>query len=202
MVRDVLKNAFSLPMSQAREHTGHTFTLPVICPDARHRCRRKALARRGACGEHRTRLLARYGPGLVIVHGGFPCIDQSFAIACRELGETAELCLADFSHLGDYRFQNRELLRRGAGLRLILHRSFAGRGEQRPGAAGDRGSGAALADRQRGGEAKAIGGRVSQRCRTLRPCSTRNDRPGLSQEFKPRRLSQENSRATVAILAT
>jgi hypothetical protein len=37
-----------------------------------------------------NRLLARYGPDLVIVHGGAAGIDQSFAVACRELGVTAE----------------------------------------------------------------------------------------------------------------
>lgn len=33
-----------------------------------------------------NRLLARYGPGLVIVHGGATGIDRSFAEACGELG--------------------------------------------------------------------------------------------------------------------
>jgi hypothetical protein len=46
-----------------------------------------------------TRLVARYGPGIVIVHGGAPGIDQSFTVACTELGVIEELCLADFSHV-------------------------------------------------------------------------------------------------------
>jgi hypothetical protein len=69
------------------------------------------------------RLIARYGPEVVIVHGGACGVDQSFAEACGELSVMAEVCLADFSHMGDYRFRNREMLRRGAGLCLIFHRS-------------------------------------------------------------------------------
>jgi hypothetical protein len=70
-----------------------------------------------------NRPLARYGPRLTIVQGGFPRIDQSLAVACREIGIGAGLCLAEFSHLGDYRYQNGELLRRGAHMCLIFHRS-------------------------------------------------------------------------------
>jgi hypothetical protein len=70
-----------------------------------------------------NRLLARYGPELVVVHGGAPGIDQSFAVACHELGVMAELCLPDFSHVGDHRLQDEQMLQRGAGLCLILYRS-------------------------------------------------------------------------------
>jgi YspA, cpYpsA-related SLOG family len=70
-----------------------------------------------------NRLLARYGPELVIVRGGAPGIDQSFAVACRELGVMAEVCLPDFSHVGDHRFQNEEMLRPGVRLCLIFHRA-------------------------------------------------------------------------------
>jgi hypothetical protein len=59
----------------------------------------------------------------VIVHGGAPCIDHSFSLACEELGIEVDLCLVDFSHVGDYGLQNREMLRRGAELCLICHRS-------------------------------------------------------------------------------
>jgi hypothetical protein len=69
-----------------------------------------------------NRLLARFGPAIVIIHSGYPGVDQSFAIACRQFGVTVELRLADFSHVGDYSCQNREFLRRGAELCLILHR--------------------------------------------------------------------------------
>ena len=37
-----------------------------------------------------NRLLLRYGPGLVIVHGGATGIDRSFAEACGELGVEQE----------------------------------------------------------------------------------------------------------------
>ena len=67
-----------------------------------------------------TRLLKRYGLGLVIVHGGDCGVDHSFALACAELGVEVDLYLADFSQLGDFRFKNREMIRRGAGLCLIL----------------------------------------------------------------------------------
>lgn len=38
----------------------------------------------------RNRLLLRYGPGLVIVHGGATGIDRSFAEACGDLGVEQE----------------------------------------------------------------------------------------------------------------
>jgi hypothetical protein len=46
-------------------------------------------------------LIAPYDPGLVIVHGGAAGIDQSFAVACWELGVTAEAHLADWRGLGN-----------------------------------------------------------------------------------------------------
>jgi hypothetical protein len=47
-----------------------------------------------------NRLLARYGPELIIVHGGAPGVDNAFATACRELGIVAEPHLADWKGLG------------------------------------------------------------------------------------------------------
>jgi YspA, cpYpsA-related SLOG family len=44
------------------------------------------------------RLIVRHGTDIVIVHGGAPGVDQSFAEACRDLGVETDLCLADFSH--------------------------------------------------------------------------------------------------------
>lgn len=70
-----------------------------------------------------NRLLTRYGPSIVIAHGGAPGIDHSFSLACEKLRVEVDLCLADFSHVGDHGFQNREMLRRGAELCLICHRS-------------------------------------------------------------------------------
>jgi hypothetical protein len=58
------------------------------------------------------RLLARYGPEIVIGLGGAPGVDHSFSKACRRLGITTDIYLADFVHLGDHGFSNRELLRR------------------------------------------------------------------------------------------
>ncbi len=68
-------------------------------------------------------LTARYGPDIVIAHGGAPGVDQSFSTACRHLGVKIDCYLADFSHLGDHRFRNREMLRAGTALCLIFHRS-------------------------------------------------------------------------------
>jgi hypothetical protein len=69
------------------------------------------------------RLIVRHGPDIVIVHGGAPAVDHSFAEACRALGVKADLCLADFSHLGDHRFSNRQMILKGARLCLIFHHS-------------------------------------------------------------------------------
>jgi hypothetical protein len=69
------------------------------------------------------RLIVRYGSEIVIAHSGRPGVDQSFALACRELGIASHYYPVDFSHLGDHRFQHREMLRPGAGLCVIFHRS-------------------------------------------------------------------------------
>jgi acetylglutamate kinase len=42
-----------------------------------------------------NRLLARYGPDLVIVHGGAAGVDNAFSKACEKLGVVAEPHLAD-----------------------------------------------------------------------------------------------------------
>jgi hypothetical protein len=67
------------------------------------------------------RLVARYGPDIVIGLGGAPGVDHAFSTACRNLGIAIDLYLADFSHLGDYRFNNCQLLRSGAELCIIVH---------------------------------------------------------------------------------
>jgi putative cell wall-binding protein len=41
-----------------------------------------------------NRLIARYGPDLVIVHGGAPGVVQAFHVACQTLGVTVEPHLA------------------------------------------------------------------------------------------------------------
>jgi YspA, cpYpsA-related SLOG family len=68
------------------------------------------------------RLTARYG-SVTIVYGGECGIDHSFSLACWELGVEMDCVLLDYARAGDRRFQNREMVRRGAGLCLIFHRS-------------------------------------------------------------------------------
>ncbi len=67
--------------------------------------------------------MLRYGPGLVIIYGGECGIDHSFSLACWKLGVEMECVLLDYAHAGDKRFQNREMIRRGAEMCLIFHRS-------------------------------------------------------------------------------
>jgi YspA, cpYpsA-related SLOG family len=74
-----------------------------------------------------NRLLARYGPDLVIVHGGAPGVDQSFHVACQTLGVTVEPHLADWRGLGYIAgpARNREMVQAGADLCVAVHRSLA-----------------------------------------------------------------------------
>jgi hypothetical protein len=51
-------------------------------------------------------------------------VDQSFSVACRALGVTIDYRPVDFAHVGDDRHKHREMLRPGAGLCVILHRSL------------------------------------------------------------------------------
>jgi hypothetical protein len=67
-------------------------------------------------------LLVKYGQGIIIIHGGFPAIDACVANACQENNCQHEPYLADFSHAGDYEYQNREMLSRDADMCVILHR--------------------------------------------------------------------------------
>jgi hypothetical protein len=73
-----------------------------------------------------NRLLARYGPHLVIVHGGAPGVDQSFHVAGRELGITVEPHLADWKGLGNVAgpARIREMVAAGADPCIALHRSI------------------------------------------------------------------------------
>jgi hypothetical protein len=68
------------------------------------------------------RLAKRYGT-VTIVYGGECGIDHSFSLACWKLGVEMDCVLLDYAHAGDRRFQNREMIRRGAGMCLIFHRS-------------------------------------------------------------------------------
>jgi YspA, cpYpsA-related SLOG family len=73
-----------------------------------------------------NRLLARYGPDLVVVHGGATGVDNAFAVACEELGITAEPHLADWKGLGNVAgpARSREMVQTGADLCLALHRTI------------------------------------------------------------------------------
>jgi hypothetical protein len=73
------------------------------------------------------RLIARHGPGITIIHGGAPGVDNSFASACRGLGTSTEPHLADWKGLGNIAgpARNKEMVDSGADLCIALHRSFA-----------------------------------------------------------------------------
>jgi hypothetical protein len=73
-----------------------------------------------------NRMLARFGPDLVVVHGGAPGVDHSFNVAGRELGITVEPHLADWNGLGNIAGPacNREMVQAGADLCLALHRTL------------------------------------------------------------------------------
>jgi hypothetical protein len=70
------------------------------------------------------RMVARYGPDIVIVRSDDTGVAESFATAARGQRIRIEEHVADFAHLGQeaIRFRNRELLRAGAHLCVILHR--------------------------------------------------------------------------------
>ena len=72
------------------------------------------------------RLVARYGPDIVIVHGGACGVDQAFAEACRHLVIKAEPHVADWKGLGNIAgpARNREMVQAGADLCVALHRSL------------------------------------------------------------------------------
>src|SRR6516164_9440455 len=73
------------------------------------------------------RLVARYGPGITIIHGGGAGIDSSFASACREMGISTEPHLADWKGLGNIAgpVRKKEMVDSGADMRIALHRSIA-----------------------------------------------------------------------------
>ena len=67
------------------------------------------------------RLVARYGPDIVIIHGNEPGVDSSFAAAAKEMGLTAEARVIDRRQTlhPTIGAKNRELLSGGAD---IVHR--------------------------------------------------------------------------------
>jgi hypothetical protein len=74
-----------------------------------------------------NRLLARYGPGMVIIHGGACGVDEAFAKACRKLGVVAEPHLADWKELGNVAgpARNRAMVRSSADMCIAVHGSLA-----------------------------------------------------------------------------
>jgi hypothetical protein len=74
-----------------------------------------------------VRLVARYGPEIVVVHGGATGVDESFDSACRGLGVKTEVhpvTGGDWERLGKKAgpLRNEEMVRAGAGLCVALHR--------------------------------------------------------------------------------
>jgi YspA, cpYpsA-related SLOG family len=74
-----------------------------------------------------NRLVARYGPNLVVIHGGACGVDQSFQVACETMGVAVEPHLADWKGLGNVAgpARNQEMVQAGADLCIALHRSLA-----------------------------------------------------------------------------
>ena len=57
------------------------------------------------------RLIARYGPGLVIAHLGRCGVDQSFSLACHALGTAIDYRPIEFGRVGDFAYEHREMFR-------------------------------------------------------------------------------------------
>jgi hypothetical protein len=74
-----------------------------------------------------NRLLARYGPDMVIIHGGACGVDEAFAKACRKLGVVAEPHLADSKALGNVAgpARTRATVGSGADMCIAVHGSLA-----------------------------------------------------------------------------
>jgi hypothetical protein len=96
--------------------------VPITCDRHRHR------HRHWRCDELAepivNPLLARSGADLIVVHGGMPCVDNAFAVACRTLAVVAEPHLANWIGLCNIAepTRNREMVEAGADQRIVLHR--------------------------------------------------------------------------------
>lgn len=73
-----------------------------------------------------TRLVARYGADLVVVHGGAAGVDTSFHLACQKHGVSLRPFQANRQALGKLAGQtrNREMVEAGADLCIALHRAI------------------------------------------------------------------------------
>lgn len=70
------------------------------------------------------RLVQRYGPDIVIVHGDATGVDESFATAAKGLGVSVEAHPAAWDRLGKRAgpIRNGEMVRAGADLCIAVHR--------------------------------------------------------------------------------
>ena len=76
------------------------------------------------------RLLAKYGPDIVIAHGDDTGVDESVAVVCRGFRIRTVVYPCDWDRLGADAeiFRNREMVRAGAGLCVIVCRTLLGKG--------------------------------------------------------------------------
>jgi hypothetical protein len=72
------------------------------------------------------RLIARFGPGVTIVHSGAPGVDQSFQRACVELQIPVEPHVADWQGLGDAAgpVRNQKMVDSGVQMCVAFHRAI------------------------------------------------------------------------------
>jgi hypothetical protein len=73
------------------------------------------------------RLVARYGPDIVIIHGNEPGADSSFAAAAQELGVSADMRVINRKNTGFLSVgqRTRELLLGGADMCIAVHNRIA-----------------------------------------------------------------------------
>ena len=71
------------------------------------------------------RLIARHGRDIVVVHAGAVGVDESFNIACKNLGIAVEVRMANTGQTGTPTIgtRNRELIKPSADLCIASHRS-------------------------------------------------------------------------------
>lgn len=74
-----------------------------------------------------NRLLARYGPGLIIVHGAATGIDAAFAEACDDIGIEHEPHPASWDEHGKAAgpIRNQQMVDAGALMCLAFHRAIS-----------------------------------------------------------------------------
>ena len=75
-----------------------------------------------------SRMLARYGPDLLIVHGGEPGVDEAVAVAAEKLDVRHEARLVSRHHTGvpTIGAKNRELIMARPDLCVAMHQAIRG----------------------------------------------------------------------------